>query len=140
MTVYDTYVAALQHGTADVPDAAVKVGVVRKPTRWFYPQVDENFPALGPPEALLEEFQAHRDVLAEDLSDAAAHNQAWDELEFDRRYLEYLDTSPEARDAFEDVVRLLAAEGAVVLVCFENTDEKRCHRTLLVDRLRTATA
>lgn len=140
MRVYDTYVAALQHGFASVPDAAVKIGVVRRPTRWFYPHVDHNRPELGPPPELLDDFQERHDALTARLGDAEAHNQAWADVEYDRRYLDYLNTSREATDALDEVRGLLDDGEDVVLVCYENTDEKRCHRTLLRDRLTDATA
>lgn len=140
MGVYDTYVAALQHGFAAVPEDAVKVGVVRRPTRWFYPRVDHNFPDLGPPPALLDDFQERHETLAERLGDVEAHNRAWVDVEYDQRYLDYLASSPDATDALEEVREFLADGVDVVLVCYENTDEKRCHRTLLRDRLSDATA
>ena len=126
----DTYVAALQHDTADVPEDAVFVGVVRRPTRWF--SVDENLPALGPPDDLLDEFkQAHEELKAEGMADAAAHDAAWEELDFADRYESYLDSSSEAQTAIERVEKRLAAGETVALVCYENTNQKRCHRTLL---------
>ena len=137
----DTYVAALQHDTADLPDDAVLVGVVRRPTRWF--SVDENLPALGPPSDLLDEFkQAHEDLKADGMADAAAHDAAWEDLDFADRYESYLDSSSEAQAAIERVEEMLADGETVALVCFENTEQKRCHRTLLKayiqDRIRSS--
>jgi len=141
MAVYDTYVAALKHGTADVPDDAVRLGVVRKPTPWFYGQVDENVPALGPPAELLSETKARQEELeAEGLDDAEAHNRAMDDVDLDARYLAYLDDSSEAREALADLRDRLDAGEDVALVCYENTDNKRCHRTLLRERLEAESA
>lgn len=135
-TLYDTYVAALQHDTADVPEGAVRLGVVRRPTPWFYGQVDENVPALGPPEELLAAAKERQAALeAEGADDAEAHNGAMDDVDFDDRYLAYLDESETAGAAVADVRDRLAAGEDVALVCYENTDEKRCHRTLLRERL-----
>ena len=141
MAVYDTYVAALKHGTADVPDDAVRLGVVRKPTPWFYGQVDENVPALAPPADLLEETKARQAELeAEGLDDAEAHNRGMDDVDLDARYLAYLDESDEAREAMADLRDRLDAGEDVALVCYENTEHKRCHRTLLRERLETGGA
>lgn len=136
-TLTDTYVAALQHGFADVPDGALKLGVVRRATPWFHAQVDENRPALGPPEALLVEVKdRHEALIADGMADAEAHNVAMEAAGYDDRYIEYLEETPEARTAIEDVRARLDAGEDVALVCYENTDEKRCHRTLLRDRLQ----
>lgn len=135
-TVHDTYVAALQHDIADVPDDAVRVGVVRRPTPWFYAQVDENVPELGPPAALLEEFKDRYEHRQEQgLGDAEAHNTALEDVDYDDRYRSYLDESDEARAAIEGLRNRLESGEDVVLVCYENTDEKRCHRTLLRSEL-----
>lgn len=137
-TVTDTYVAALQHGIADLPDGTATVGVVRRATPWFYAQVDENQPALGPPEPLLAEVkERHEALVADGMGDAEAHNAAMEEANYDERYLEHLDASTDAQAALADLRDRLAAGQDVALVCYENTAEKRCHRTLLRDRLRS---
>jgi len=136
-TVTDTYVAALQHGIADLPDGAAIVGVVRRATPWFHAQVEENRPALGPPEALLAEVkERHEALVADGIADAEGHNAAMDDVNYDERYLEHLDTSPDAKAALADLRDRVASGEDVALVCYENTDEKRCHRTLLRDRLK----
>ncbi|NHN46866.1 DUF488 domain-containing protein [Halostella sp. JP-L12] len=135
-TLHDTYVAALQHDLADLPDGATLVGVVRRPTRWFSPAVDENRPALAPPASLLDEFGDRRDELeAEGTSETEAHDAAWDDVEFAARYRAHLDSSPDARDAVDDLLARLRDGEDLALVCYENTDEKRCHRTILRDHL-----
>nr|WP_255457573.1 DUF488 domain-containing protein [Halorussus sp. JP-T4] len=77
----------------------------------------------------MDEFKALVDE-REDLT----HDEAWDEVDFGGRYREYLRT-PEARAAMDDLLAELD-ERDVWLVCYENTDEKRCHRTILQDVLR----
>lgn len=139
MALFDTYVAALQHGTVDLPDDVVAIGVVLRPTRWFHPYVDENYTPLGPPEALLDDFQARRDALAADRAAAVAHNAAWEAVNYNRRYLDYIKRSQAAKDALAEIRERLADGIDVALVCYENTAEKRCHRTLLRDRLSDAT-
>lgn len=134
-TLTDTYVAAIQHDLVDLPESTRRVGVVRKPTRWFHGVVDENRPALGPPADLLEEFQEREERFKrQGMCDEGAHNAAWEELDFAERYREYLGTD-EAADAIDDLRDTLADDVDVALVCYENTDQKRCHRTILRDVL-----
>lgn len=133
--LFDTYVAALQHELVDLPDGTRLVGVVRSPTPWFHGSVDENRPTLGPPKALLDEFaEREASFKLDGLCDEGAHNAAWEELDFERRYREYLDTD-DPRAEMADLLALLADCEDVALVCFENTDQKRCHRTILREEL-----
>lgn len=132
----DTYVAALQHDLVDVPSEATMVGVVRRPTGWLRTTVDENYPALGPPPNLLEEFkQRHEDFKMQGMCDAGAHNAAWDEVAFDDRYRTHLTDAADAQAAVADLTDRIRGGEHLVVVCFENTDQKRCHRTLLKDHL-----
>jgi len=132
----DTYVAALQHDLAELPEGTTLVGVVREPTSWFHAAVDENRPALAPSTELLEDVRAERETLeADGVDDAAAHNRAMAAAEFDRRYREHLDESDAASGALEELIERLRTGEDVALVCYENTDEKRCHRTLLRERI-----
>jgi uncharacterized protein YeaO (DUF488 family) len=136
-SVSESYVAALQHDLADVSDEATRVGVVRRPTPWFHGVVDENVPALGPPTPLLEETKNRQAELeADGVPSADAHNRAMDAVDFEARYEAYLADDPDALAAFDALRERVAGGESVVLVCFENTDEKRCHRTALADRLR----
>jgi uncharacterized protein YeaO (DUF488 family) len=133
--VLDTYVAALQHDLADVGDAT-RVGVVRRPTRWFSGSVDENDTRLAPPTDLLDEAkQRQEEFEMAGVCEAEAHNEAWLAVDFAARYRDHLaadDAAAAALDALEGRVR----DGeTVALVCFENTDKKRCHRTVLRDVL-----
>lgn len=135
-TLRDTYLAALQHDLIDIPEGATLVGVVRSPTRWFSPAVDENQRALGPPQSLLEQFkQQSEDLETEGLDDADAHNTAWEDVDLEPRYREYLETNPDAQAALENLRKRLQAGEDLVLVCYENTEKKRCHRTILRDVL-----
>ena len=130
----DTYAAALQHGLVESHEAATLVGVVRRPTGWFESAVDENHPSLGPPPELLDEFKRrHEDFERQGMCDEGAHNAAWDELGFEEQYRDHLTTDSEAQEAVDALVDRLRSDERIVLVCFENTDRKRCHRTLLRD-------
>ncbi|WP_081661367.1 DUF488 family protein, N3 subclade [Halopiger djelfimassiliensis] len=135
-TLADTYVAALQHDLADVPDAATLVGVVRKPAPWFHAAVDENRPELGPPADLLESMRdREEDMKLQGLCEEGAHNAAWEQVGFGAAYREHLETAPEARAALEELTARLESGESIALVCFENTAQKRCHRTILRERL-----
>ena len=135
-TLTDTYVAAIQHELVDLPADATRVGVVRKPTSWFHGAVDENRPELGPPADLLETFrQREEDLKMQGLCEEGAHNAAWDEVGFEETYREYLEESDEAQAVIDDLESRLAAGESLALVCFENTEKKRCHRTVLRDVL-----
>lgn len=129
-TVSETYQAALAHDLVDTGDATL-VGVVRRPTGWFHGSVDENVPALAPPEDLLDETeQRAEDLKMAGLCDEEAHNAAWDETDFEARYRQHLAESAEAREAVDDVVRRVRDGESICLVCFEG-EKKRCHRHAL---------
>lgn len=134
--VCETYAAALQHDIASLPADVTTVGVVRYPTGWFHALVDENRPALAPPESLLTETRDRReDLAAKGLCDEEAHNAAWDAVDFAARYREYVETEPEPQRALADLEERVRGGELVALVCFEG-ETKRCHRHILVDRLR----
>jgi len=135
-SVSDTYAAALQHDLADV--SGTLVGVVRRPPGWFTALVAENHRALGPPEPLLDETTERAEALKLDgMCEEGAHNAAWEECEFERRYREHLDADPDAAEAFATLRDRVRDGEDVTLVCFEG-ENKRCHRRLLADRLRDA--
>jgi uncharacterized protein YeaO (DUF488 family) len=134
--VRDTYAAALQHDLIDLAGDERLVGVVRRPLPWFDAQVEENRAALGPPESLLDEVKERSEALqAEGLEDATAHNRAMTEANYRERYLDHIRTSGAAQAVIEDLKALLESGQDVVLVCYENTDKKRCHRTILREYL-----
>ena len=138
MPLHDTYVAALQHDLVDLPAGTRLVGVVRRPTRWFAGAVDENRSALGPPEALLDDVKlAEEEFQMAGLCDEEAHNAAWDRVDFADSYREHLDASADAAAAVADIREALAAGEDVALVCYENTNTKRCHRTILREELES---
>jgi uncharacterized protein YeaO (DUF488 family) len=68
------------------------------------------------------------------MCEEGAHNAAWEEPDFTARYRECL-TTESARSAMEDLLDCLASGTDVALVCYENTDSKRCHRTVLREEL-----
>ncbi|MCT9095965.1 DUF488 domain-containing protein [Haloarchaeobius sp. HME9146] len=130
--IRDTYLAALQHDLFDPQPDETLVGVVRRPTRWFAGAVDENVPALGPPADLLDAVKDEEETLKmRGICDEEAHNAAWDAVDFDARYRAHLRESPEASEAMDDLLRRVHDGEGLVLVCFENTEKKHCHRTIL---------
>jgi uncharacterized protein YeaO (DUF488 family) len=70
------------------------------------------------------------------MDDAEAHNAAAEAVDYTDRYWAHLEESADASADIEYVRSLLADGETVVLVCFENTDQKRCHRTLLKEHLK----
>ncbi|GAB3665690.1 DUF488 domain-containing protein [Halopiger thermotolerans] len=132
----DTYVAAIQHDLAEVPDDATYVGVVRQPAPWFHAAVDENHPELGPPADLLESMrEIEEDMKMQGLCEEGAHNAAWEQVGFEEAYCDHLESSADAQAAVEELTERLESGESLALVCFENTEKKRCHRTILRDRL-----
>jgi uncharacterized protein YeaO (DUF488 family) len=132
----DTYLAALQHDLVELDPETTPVGVVRQPTRWFYGIVAENVPELAPPETLLDSFKKRQESLKQQgICDEESHNAAWTELDFERHYRDYLETDPSAQSAIEALRKRLTTGESIALVCYENTDAKRCHRTILRDYL-----
>ncbi|NGM67484.1 DUF488 domain-containing protein [Natronolimnobius sp. AArcel1] len=135
-TLADTYVAALQHDLADLPADATLVGVVRQPTSWFHAAVNENLPELGPPTDLLEAVhETESDMKIQGLCEEGAHNAAWEQVGFGEQYRQYLEESADARAALESLENRLERGESLALVCYENTEKKRCHRTICRDRL-----
>lgn len=135
-TLFDTSVAALQHDLVNLPDGVVTVGVVRRPTRWLHPYVDENLAALGPPEDLLDAFQnRHTAVMEQDIEEPDTHNRAWEDVDYDQRYRRYLEGDTDAQTALDRLRTWLQEGRGFPLVCYENTNDKRCHRTLLQEYL-----
>lgn len=133
-SVRETYHAALAHGLVDLPEGTSRVGVVRRPTSWFHGEIDENLPALAPPAELLDEFQDRReDFEMRGMCAEGAHNAAWEEVGFEERYREHLDT-PDARAALSGLADRVADGEDVALVCYEG-DSKRCHRHALKEEL-----
>jgi uncharacterized protein YeaO (DUF488 family) len=131
-SVRDTYVAALQHDQFEPAPGETLVGVVRRPTPWFHGAVDENEPRVAPPEPLLDDAKARQAELeADGVAGDDAHDRAWADTDFECRYREHLASDDDAQAAVADLRERLDAGESLVLVCFENTEQKRCHRTIL---------
>jgi len=134
-TVHETYNSALQHDIAKIPADAWCVSVVNDEMYGISGMTDEQFPSLGPPRDLFEEFKDTRASLEDDGMDRVdAHNEAWDVTDFEATYREHLeqhwtrDDSP-VREACETILGELP-DRPVAVVCYEGT-EKHCHRHVL---------
>lgn len=123
----DTYHAALQHGHVEPEENDLVLGVVAKPMYGIENYIDENAPVLAPTKAALEEFK--------ELADEIGHNEAVDELNFDERYRELITTHDEPQECINWVISELEGGRDVWLVCYENTDEKFCHRCILKEEI-----
>ncbi|WP_168215813.1 DUF488 family protein, N3 subclade [Halorussus ruber] len=128
--IRDTYHAALRHDHVEPAEEDLVVGVVRHPVYGIETLLDRNVPALAPPEALLGDFEAVEE------RDDRTHDEAWDEVNFAERYREYLQHAA-VQQVMDDLLgELDSGKGDLWLVCYENTDDKRCHRTILQEVLR----
>jgi hypothetical protein len=128
--LHDTYVAALQHGHVEPDEEALVLGVMRQPM-WASGFVDRNDRRLAPPQSLLDEFHDRQEYLEDEKGqhEITAQNRAFSEILRDK-YIEYLDGTPAVGEAIGELLGELAHRD-VWLVCFENTEQKRCHRTIL---------
>lgn len=112
------------------------MGVVRWLTGSFRTTIDTTYPALDPPPDLLEGFkQCHEDFKMRGMYDDGAHNATWDKIGFEDRYLTHLTEAADAQEAVAELTNRLRHGELLVFVCFENTDQKRCHRTLLKEHI-----
>lgn len=130
--VRTTYFTALSQGSASpAPDDDI-FGVVRYPADWVEDIVDRNLQTLAPPEHLLDAYKK-----IEEAAEADGHDEpsrvAWESVDFEPRYLEYLDTA--GPQQVIETLQERAADQAVWLVCWE-TDDTYCHRRLLADSVR----
>jgi len=62
-----------------------------------------------------------------------------DQVGFGEAYREYLETDDDARAALTALDDRLASGESLALICYENTEKKRCHRTILGEFLETQT-
>lgn len=123
----DTYHAALQHQHDEPGDEDLVLAVVDEQMYGIQKYTDEHWPVLSPPTHALHEFK--------DLADEIGHNEAIDELDFDSRYRNHVQEDTDVQAAMDAVIDELENGRDVWLVCYENTDDKFCHRTVLQDEI-----
>jgi uncharacterized protein YeaO (DUF488 family) len=123
-----TYHAALQHGHDEPADDDLVLAVVDEQMYGIQKYTDEHWPVLAPPTEALHEFKARADEIG--------HNEAVDELGFDTRYRDHVRRDKDVHQAIDAVIDKLESGQDVWLVCYENTDEKFCHRTVLREEIK----
>ena len=126
-TLHDTYHAALQHGHVNPSKRDLVLGVVAEQMYGIQSFLDRNEVELAPDRDTLREFK--------DLADEIGHNEAIEELGFEDEYRERLQ-QPAQQAAMGELANELDAGRDVWLVCYENTDDKFCHRTILREEIK----
>jgi len=130
--VRTTYFTALSQGSVSPAPEDDVFGVVRYPADWIDDIVDRNLQTLAPPEHLLDAYKK-----IEEAAEADGHDNpsriAWEDVDFESRYLEYLDAS--GPQQVIETLQERAADRAVWLVCWE-ADDDYCHRRLLAEAVR----
>ena len=134
-SIYETYNSALQHNIAEIPADAWCVSVVNDEMYGITGVTDAQFPGLGPPRDLFENFKNTRDSLENDGFDrVTAHNTAWDRVDFAATYRTHLNDHWQRSDSLVhdacETVLIEARDRPVALVCYEGS-EKQCHRHVL---------
>ena len=127
MTIHTTYFGGLsQYGPAAEADV---FGVVRYPKDFVERVTDRNISAVAPPDDLLNAYKTVEEA-AEEIGEPNPPAIAWNSVDYERRYLEYLerDGPQVAIDELADRAR----ERDIWLVCWEK-DARWCHRRLLAN-------
>ncbi len=125
----DTYHAALQHEHVEPADDDLVLAVVDEQMYGIQKHTDEWWPVLSPPTEALHEFK--------DRADEIGHNEAVDELDFDERYRNHVRRDKDVQKAIDSILSELDHGRDVWLVCYENTDDKFCHRTVLREEIES---
>lgn len=102
-----------------------KIAVVRQRQHGIGYVTDEHMPEVSPPYNLLKDFWGKKD------KNGVSHNQAWNKVDFEERYRDYMkQTIPQ--EALESLIQRIRDGERVTLVCYEKPP-KNCHRTILKD-------
>lgn len=111
------------------------IGVVSRPTEKIQRVTDQIMPALGMPDALLEQYLQKRSQYR--LNDGIIHpdDKAYTDLELDSRYREHVQESSEAQACIDEIITRLESGEHITLVCFEESG-KKCHRHVLLTMIR----
>lgn len=107
-----------------------RVAVVSKVDEADRQMVDEWLPSLGMPEEILSKFHRRRSEYRRNSAVDDPHNRAYDELDLDSLYREYVQESTNVQRTINQLVERVKSGEEITLVCFEGDDE-RCHRHLL---------
>lgn len=129
----ETNVEALERGYASVRDATL-VGVVDPDAR-VEQLVGETRPALAQPPGLRADVdEREADFRRAGMCAQGAHNAAWEEVDAERRYREYLDGDDGARGACAELTSRLSDGESFVLVG-RHPDGWASHGRVLIDVL-----
>ena len=132
LPIRTTYYTALSQGSATPAPDDDLFGVVRYPAEWTDDVVDRNLQTLAPPEHLLDAYKK-----IEEAAEADGHDEpqrvAWESVDFEEQYLDYLDSA--GPQQVIETLQERVTEQTVWLVCWE-ADDTYCHRRLLADRIR----
>ncbi|GAB4265236.1 MAG: hypothetical protein Kow0092_17430 [Deferrisomatales bacterium] len=87
---------------------------------------------LAPSDDLYEDMMARKAALEKELGkgSAEAHNRAFIDCDFERRFTEQIVNDPSAMKKLKEIVRR-AETGDIYLVCYEGPT-KACHRRILM--------
>ncbi|UCF30478.1 MAG: DUF488 family protein [bacterium] len=87
---------------------------------------------LSPSDALYGDFNSAKERLEQQLGrgSAAAHNEAFLQCDYERRFREEVQRNPEAMARLEELARRSDTED-VYLICYEGP-QKACHRRILL--------
>ena len=122
MSFKETYLARLKEMRAKYPEAHFEV--VTRTAR----------SVLAPPAELYSDFKEREaELKAEGVADVEAHNKAWTDVNYERRFRDSVLSSPEAMKRLEEL-REIGKVKDVYLVCYEKPP-KKCHRFILLDIL-----
>ena len=120
MSFRETYLARLKEMRTKYPEAHFEV-VTRTARSVLAPDAD-----------LLSDFMERKAKLVkEGLSVVEAHNKAWEDVNYERRFRNFILSSPEAMKRLEELREIEKAKD-VYLVCYEKPP-KKCHRFILLD-------
>ncbi|MBI2192176.1 MAG: DUF488 family protein [Planctomycetes bacterium] len=90
---------------------------------------------LAPPEDLFRDFkQREKELKARGLGKIEAHNRAWEEVEYERRFADQFWRHPSAIEELKHIAER-ARQQDVYLICYEKPP-KKCHRFLLLQFAR----
>jgi hypothetical protein len=110
------------------------VGIVRSERDDLLDATDETDQRLAPPEDLFYQWLNYKQTLeAEDGVPAGrAHDRAYEEIDYEKRFDQYLTQSDEAQGAVEEYADRVMDGERIVFVCF-CSDLRHCHRHAVVD-------
>jgi Protein of unknown function, DUF488. len=133
-TLHETYLEALKLGYANPNQEDTLVCVAQIPVPWF-DNVDEHMRVLAPPDnpsnPLFDDFYtAKMQNIDTGMGHDKAHNEAAKEVNFRKRYRQYLQ-GDEQQAAIDKIIKTLSTGTDVWLVCYVNTDNAFCHREVL---------